>query len=168
MATQLTAQHRRRISEGMRRSTKKIGAPRTVADRTCETCRKTFRPEYDGSGRARTGRGSRYCSRSCWKQNPDTGPQSAKWNHSGRFVTRGSGKPDYVFVRRNGKWRQEHGVIAERVLGRGLHRGEVVHHVNGIGTDNRNINLLICTQAYHALLHQRMAAAWMRGHLGGR
>ncbi len=53
----------------------------------------------------------------------------------------------------------EHILIAEQALGKYLPGGAVVHHVNGIKTDNKPSNLVICPdQAYHLLLHQRQRA----------
>ena len=60
----------------------------------------------------------------------------------------------------NGKREYEHIVIAEKALGRRLKRGEVVHHINMQKTDNRKTNLLVCTSAYHAWLHQEMGRRW--------
>lgn len=60
----------------------------------------------------------------------------------------------------------EHVLIAEQTLGRELkhvRRGhpqnEVVHHINGVKTDNRRGNLLICTHEYHVALHHRLQAS---------
>lgn len=67
---------------------------------------------------------------------------------------------------KNGKssYTPEHVIIAEKVLGRNLKKGEVVHHINGNGLDNRNENLLICDRTYHAWLHQKMSKLYQQEH----
>lgn len=65
----------------------------------------------------------------------------------------------YVLNTINGKSVREHRVVAERVLGRPLPHGAVVHHVDEDRANNANINLVICPSAgYHRILHQRMDA----------
>lgn len=67
----------------------------------------------------------------------------------------------YIKVRQltKAKYVTEHVLIAEKVLGKRLPDGAVVHHANGNPSDNRNSNLVICdSQSYHTILHRRMRA----------
>lgn len=108
----------------------------------CAHCNKPFKPRLATS---------KYCSRDClWgcrrrKPNPK--------NYQGaRTLING-----YIFVRdtERGKAIQEHRKIMESILKRRLLRSEVVHHINGITTDNRPENLaLLPTQAFHLQVHK--------------
>jgi hypothetical protein len=63
----------------------------------------------------------------------------------------------------------EHVLIAERVLGKQLPNGVVIHHSNKQKASNENSNLVICQDnSYHQLLHQRMRAYEACGHASWR
>ncbi len=64
---------------------------------------------------------------------------------------------------------KEHIAIAERVLGKPLPPGAVVHHIDENKLNNATTNLVICpNNGYHALLHQRMNALAACGHADWR
>jgi hypothetical protein len=56
-------------------------------------------------------------------------------------------------------WVYEHRLMAERMLGRLLHFGETVHHINECKSDNRGVNLFVCTREEHDKAHGQMLVA---------
>ncbi len=63
---------------------------------------------------------------------------------------RGEGK---AYKKLHGK--HEHRVIAEKMIGRKLEKGEIVHHIDGNKLNNDPSNLEVMTQSEHVERHRR-------------
>lgn len=75
-------------------------------------------------------------------------------NHAwkgGRYI----GKDGYIHIRDidNKKYIREHCLLMQKHIGRKLNIGEVVHHKNGVKTDNRIDNLQLLTISEHKKIH---------------
>ena len=120
--------------------------------KTCEQCGKhlTLKSTRDVERK-------RFCSRKCGgtfvgsmqKHSRDKPFISVRGGTENRRWQKGYAR--YVWF--EGKWRQEHRVVAEKALGRSLLKKEIVHHINCDSLDNEPTNLLICDNAYHRWLH---------------
>jgi hypothetical protein len=92
------------------------------------------------------------------------GEKNPYWKGGKRLDTAG-----YVFVRRGGVEVREHRVVAERIMGRSLYEGEVVHHKNHDRSDNRPENLeVIASHSEHMKAHMTSEEARKRGRMTKR
>lgn len=78
------------------------------------------------------------------------GENATAWKGGRRIAYNG-----YAMVRVGRTYIREHHVIMEKQIGRKIGFNEVVHHVNGIKTDNRIENLVLLLKADHSKLHDR-------------
>lgn len=126
----------------------------------CGFCNKAFtiwRCKFENKNKKYSESGRFYCSRGCQVKGRKLIGGALRLDNR-RIL----GNDGYVWA--DGK--HEHQLIAEQVLGRKLKRGERTHHINGDRTDNRNRNLLICSQGYHRRLHSKMGQLYMKEHFG--
>jgi endogenous inhibitor of DNA gyrase (YacG/DUF329 family) len=91
-----------------------------------------------------------------------TGSRNPAWQ-GGRIRMNG-----YVYLLVDGKYRAEHRLIMERILGRRLDRREVVHHKNGVRHDNRRANLEVLGLSKHSRDHQTARNVLIRCETCGR
>ena len=80
-------------------------------------------------------------------------PIGSKWVDTSGYIR-------VKVVAGKGNWKLEHVMVIERVIGRPLRRGEIVHHINGDRQDNRAENLYLCRDhSHHNEVHRSEAAA---------
>ena len=131
--------------------------PRIKTPMACKRCQKMFY-RYGGNVRAK------YCSVLCAAKINLTREHQQKAGRAGGLVTgtktRRTGTKGYI------KWfqRHEHRIVAEKMLGRKLEKGEIVHHKDHNKHNNNPDNLEVMTQSKHASIH--LKEWWRKRKLG--
>lgn len=107
------------------------------------------------SGRAK------FCSKKClykYRTRPSGLRYNIKVNNTGWFKKILGKYIDekgyYRITMKNNKHIREHRLIMEKYIGRKLKVNEVVHHINGVKTDNRVENLELMTANKHNMIHR--------------
>jgi len=125
----------------------------------CPVCSEEF---YVSRSRAKN-KNVICCSRICGKKFY-CGKNSPSWR--GGNCNNGDGYIRTTLSGHKKKYKLTHRLAVEKIIGRTLRRGEIVHHINGIKDDNRNCNLLVCENSYHHWLHRKMAKLYQHEHFG--
>lgn len=99
-----------------------------------------------------------------WWKAPKFKKGHTPWNKgkkgikSPRFIGKTKSTYGYIVISKHGSLKRpfEHRIIARKLLGRKLHKEEVIHHINRIKTDNRPENLYLFSNMVEHLRHHRM------------
>ena len=120
-------------------------------ERVCETCGINF---CVANYEIKRGNG-KYCSKGCYRKSY-TGKQSRHWK-GGRKINHGYieiYKPESKMADSMG-YVKEHRYVMSQYLGRDLTTDELVHHIDGIKTNNNIENLEIMTKGIHSCIHHK-------------
>ncbi len=114
--------------------------------RNCIRCREPFH-RHGGNTKAK------YCSRLCACRDRNTKEHQKK---AGKLGGDANGARTYRkgikgYVKKEGK--HEHRVVMEKILGRKLKNGEIVHHIDENKHNNHPSNLKLWNQKDHARYH---------------
>lgn len=116
---------------------------------SCKNCKKVF-INYKSNGR-------KFCCQKCYwifRKKFYIGEKHNRWNGGKNNTANG-----YVEINIGIRTRQlEHRFVMEKYLGRKLKPLEVVHHINGIKSDNRieNLKLFKSPGQHTAIAHPRI------------
>ena len=153
----------------------------------CGTETTTTWNNYNNAQKRHNRSGETYCKRCSgkkngvksrgrkWKKKPhqiQTREQHPSWK-GGRYVSSDGYIMVNVKIGRHsnqsgwGNYKKEHVVVMEKHLNRKLRKNEVVHHINGIKTDNSLENLFLTDHRGHRTLHSSlMGIGYMLVKLG--
>lgn len=125
-------------------------ANRSLNDKACPRCGKTFRPLRSTS---------RYCSRACsWANNGGHNAKEEVWWINSRGYVEGR-----IRTAEGVRLVKQHREVAAEMLGRDLLPGESVHHKNGDKSDNRPENLAVISHGEHSR-HHNNERTYQRGY----
>jgi len=129
----------------------------------CQYCKLEYEKDYRDSMNYFLNR-RMFCSKKCadlskkgkhfipkngFKKGQTAGNKNWNWKGGKHIGTQGY----VVMTTAPNKTDLEHRVVMERYLGRKLNKGEQVHHINGIKTDNRIKNLQLVDWHEHGRVH---------------
>lgn len=89
-----------------------------------------------------------------WGENISIGKMAAADSYAVGVSLKPNGYIEYT--RGEHKGRSVHVVIMERLIGRRINRGEIVHHVDEDRQNNEDTNLGLMTRSDHAKLHRHI------------